>query len=342
MRSKKLKRRLLLALCVLALGAIGFVFFWPKSYAAADRAIRANTQYWDLSTGSRIAYYKQAADSLSQAYPIIYLHGGPGGQILDTHIQSLAFLSEQGYDVYFYDQIGSGQSARLEDISEYTVARHAEDLKAIIERIGAEKVILLGHSWGCLLAINFVQNWPERVARMILEGPGPILPIRESLARIEAPDSLGLQAPEASNAQGNLQSYNYRMKLVRKWANVFGTKLASDAEVDQFFTLLNTNLNKSTSCTAAESEAYPPGGGYYAHIMTYKSFFSVPDKRPLLKTLPIPTLILRGQCDNQAWGYTQEYLELLPQVQLEIIAGAGHDLIGGGLREYQGLIRGWL
>lgn len=342
MRSKKHKRRLLLLLIVLALGSLGSVFFWPKSYAVADRQARANTQYWDLSTGSRIAYYKQAADSLSQAYPIIYLHGGPGGQILDTHIQSLAFLSEQGYDVYYYDQIGSGQSARLEDITEYSVARHAADLKAIIEAIGAEKVILLGHSWGCLLAINFVQNWPERVERMILEGPGPILPIRESLARIEAPDSLGLMAPEASNAEGNLQSYNYRMKLVRKWANVFGRKLAPDSEVDSFFTLLNTNLNKSTSCAAADSEAYPPGGGYYAHIMTYKSFFTVPDKRPMLQSLQIPTLILRGQCDNQAWGYTQEYLELLPQVQLEIIEGAGHDLIGGGLEEYQGLIRGWL
>jgi pimeloyl-ACP methyl ester carboxylesterase len=51
-------------------------------------------------------------------------------------------------DVYLYDQIGSGWSDRLDDIRQYTALRHKKDLEAIVQAIGAEKVILIGQSWG--------------------------------------------------------------------------------------------------------------------------------------------------------------------------------------------------
>ena len=54
--------------------------------------------------------------------------------ITDATIEALLPLSKQGHDLYFYDQIGSGHSARLNNISEYTVQRHLADLKAIIEK----------------------------------------------------------------------------------------------------------------------------------------------------------------------------------------------------------------
>jgi proline iminopeptidase len=35
---------------------------------------------------------------------------------------------------------------------------------------------------------------------------------------------------------------------------------------------------------------------------------------------------MKGECDNQKWGYTKEYLELLPHSELKIIPGAGHAI----------------
>ena len=43
-----------------------------------------------------------------------------------------------------------------------------------------------------------------------------------------------------------------------------------------------------------------------------------------MKLLNIPFLLLRGQYDNQKWGYFQEYLNYLPDVTFKIIPKSGH------------------
>ncbi|MBK9359012.1 MAG: alpha/beta fold hydrolase [Bacteroidales bacterium] len=59
--------------------------------------------------------------------------GGPGGPIYDRNIKLLAPLAVNGFDVYLYDQIGCGSSARLENIEEYSVERHRRDLEEIVK-----------------------------------------------------------------------------------------------------------------------------------------------------------------------------------------------------------------
>lgn len=319
-----------------------WVLFMPRHYEVPAYARRVGTQYWKLNTGSRIAYYKVESPSVNKKSPIIYLHGGPGGMIKDEVIEALKPLAEHGHDLYFYDQIGSGHSARLDRIEEYSVERHVADLREIIEAIAAEKVILIGHSWGCMLATSFLADHPDKVEKVILEGPGPILPIHMALLNQAPPDSLHLIKPEYSNAEGNRQAYNLRMKLIDKWAYRLNRKLASDQEVDDFFTYLNGSLSKSTYCQVKQAKTFPAGGGYYAHIMTVKSFDAVEDQRAKLAKVQIPVLILRGQCDNQAWGFTQEYLDLLPNARLAIIEQSGHDLIGGNEGLYQERIHDFL
>ncbi|QNR22712.1 alpha/beta fold hydrolase [Croceimicrobium hydrocarbonivorans] len=331
----------------LSLGLVSFllimaVFLWPRSYDVAAIQERTGTQFWQLKTGSRIAYYTIPASGEIQNSPIIYLHGGPGGLIKDEAITALKPLTELGHTLYFYDQIGSGHSARLEDISEYSVQRHQADLHAIIDEIGAEKVILAAHSWGCLLAINFLQDYPERVESMILDGPGPILPIRHELAEQIPPDSLQLIPPEFSNRQAINKCYNWRARLILKYAHRFQSKLASDEEVDAFFTYLNQELSKATFCKGSEAESFPGGSGYYSHLMTIQSFDTVEDQRQLLRELELPVLILRGQCDNQAWGYTNEYLELFKNSRLEIINDAGHALLISQAEKYRQHARSFL
>ena len=120
--------------------------FFPRKYDVPDLLQRPGTHYWVLSTGSKIAYTLISGKGVKKQYPVIYLHGGPGGYISDRNIETLAPLSEDGYDVYLYDQTGSGQSDRLADIEEYTADRHKKDLEEIVKKSGAEKVILIGQS----------------------------------------------------------------------------------------------------------------------------------------------------------------------------------------------------
>lgn len=92
-------------------------------------------------------------------------------------------LAAQGIDVYLYDQVGSGYSARLTDPWDYTVDRHVADLEAIRQRIGAERVMLLGDSWGATLVANYMAVHGEHVARVIFTSPGAI-------SRADWPESL--------------------------------------------------------------------------------------------------------------------------------------------------------
>jgi proline iminopeptidase len=302
------------------------VVFVPRKYEVPSKRERAGTEYRDLATGSRIAFFHVAAKGNRKPYPIIYLHGGPGGHVRDDLIRSLTPLSNDGYDIYFYDQVGSGMSSRLKDITAYTVDRHILDLDAIRAQLGAEKIILLGQSWGAILGTMYAASFPENVSRLILSCPGPIFPVRDDLSQVPAPDSFHLRSPYYSNAQGNRQAGNFRTQAINFFAFSFGWKLASDQEADAFASFGGYAVNRSTVCDTANMPAMDAGAGYYAGVRTYKSLMEVKDYRAKLKDLEIPVLILKGQCDNQPWGYTYEYTQVFKNHELSVIPSAGHFL----------------
>ena len=300
--------------------------FIPGSYDVPQMHMRKGTQYWDLQTGSKIAYTLVSAKGIKRPYPIIFLQGGPGGFISDRNIQMLAPLSEDGFDIYLYDPIGSGLSERLSNINEYTADRHKKDLEELIKKIGSEKVILMGQSWGAILATLYIADHPDNVEKVILTGPGPIQPMHEELVNTNAPDSLHLRKPPYSNREASKKSKNIRIRAITFWAKSFGKKLASDKEADDFQTYLNIGLNKATVCDTSKALNVEGGGGFYAQVMTIQSFNKVQDPRPKLKGLKIPVLLMKGQCDNQPWGFMNEYIELFPNHQLKIIPDAGHSI----------------
>ena len=302
--------------------------FWPRSYGTPPLVPRPGTRYWDLPTGSRIAYTLIPAQGAKKPYPLVFLHGGPGGAIGENNIRALAPLAEDGYDIYLYDQVGGGLSNRLGNVREYTTERHVRDLDAIVQRIGAQKVILIGHSWGAILAVLYAADHPDHLDRMIVTGPGPIFPIQTGLAAERAPDSLHLKDPYYSNRQANEQANNIRTRAMTFFATRFGFKIASDREADDFGGYLTALNERSTVAdTSKIGPTLPvPGVGFYAGVMTYYSRLSTPDPRPKLRNTPIPLLVMKGQYDNQKWGFTHEYLGLFPNHRLVVVPNAGHSI----------------
>ena len=318
---KIIKYSLWLILVVLSL-----VLLVPRTYHVPQMNERAGTLYWELPTGSRIAYTLISATGIKKPYPIIFLQGGPGGPIYDRNIKMLYPLSKEGYDVYLYDQIGSGFSDRLKNINDYTAYRHKRDLEEIIKKIGADKVILIGQSWGAILATLFIADNPQLVEKAIFTGPGPIQPQNNQLSHVIPPDSFHLKNPVFTNAEANRKAYNFRTIFARFLAIKFGIKLCSDKEADNFETYLTNETNKSTVCDISKAPKAEGGNGFYSHIMTVESLRKIKDPRPKLKDCKIPVLIMKGQCDNQKWGFTSEYLELFQNHKLVIIQNAGHSI----------------
>lgn len=314
------------AVLLLSLIVLLAKIFLPRTYHVPQLQKRQGTKYWNLATGSRIGYTLIPGKGARKPYPIIYLHGGPGGAIYDRQIKTFSSFAEDGYDVYLYDQVGCGQSNTLENIEDYTADRHKKDLEQIIEKTGAKKIILVGQSWGAMLATLYIADNPARVEKLIFTGPGPIIPVNYELADLVAPDSLHLRDPVFSNNEANQLSQNLRSRAMIFWATTFGYRLAPDKEANDFLVSRTEQTNKSMVCDTTKALKAEAGGGFYAQIMTVNSFSQVEDPRPKLKHCPVPLLILKGQCDNQRWGFLKEYTEFFPQHEVVIIPGAGHGI----------------
>lgn len=319
-----------------------YIVLAPQSYPVAKFSKRPGTQYWQLSTGSNIGYTHIQAKGSLRNIPIIYLHGGPGGIIKDYVIQTLQPLAKEGFSLYFYDQLGSGHSNRLDNIGAYSLQRHCRDLAQIIGQLQAKKVILIGHSWGAMLATQYAAKHAHKIHQMILSNPGPFVPTRQALATMKSPDSLQLRPPTFSNKQGNEKAYKLRNRVVWYVAQAFHKKLASDQEADDFFTYLSQQVNKSTLRNPSKLGKLAGGRGYYAHIMTLKSLRNAADHRPLIQKAYIPTLVIKGQYDNQKWGFTQEYLTLLKDSHLKVIKNVGHDIAREKPKVYLQVIKEFL
>ncbi len=339
-KGKMLRKSSIILVFLLAFYAC--LVFIPRSYTVPPATKRAGTEYWNLNSGSKIAYTLIHAKQHQKGIPILFLQGGPGGPIYERNIRSLSPLSEEGFDIYLYDQVGCGYSNRLDDVKQYTTLRHKEDLEEIIERIGSKKVILLAQSWGAILASLYAADHPDKIEKIIFTGPGPLLPIKEELAAIPVPDSFQLKKPAYTNAQANRMTHNVRTKAMAWFAKTFGWKIASDQEADAFQTHLSNETNKSTVCDISKAPVAENGGGFYCQVMTVASFASTPDIRTKLSECKFPVLIMKGQCDNQNWGYTSEYLEVFKDHHLIIIPDAGHSISIEQPKAYLNTIRNFL
>jgi proline iminopeptidase len=212
----------------------------------------------------------------------------------------------------------------LSKITEYTVQRHIDDLHEIIKHINSEKVILIGQSWGCILAATYLSQHPETIDKIIFTSPGPIYPLNKTEIYIPAPDSVKIRTPIYTNREANESSSDIHMSAIKFIATRFGKKMAPDREVDEFADFLDSKTYKSALCDTSIGLSSRGGNGYYASIMTYKNLLEIRDFRAKIRGLKIPVLVMKGECDNQPWGATNEYLSLFPNHKFKLVPNAGH------------------
>jgi proline iminopeptidase len=103
--------------------------------------------------------------------PVVFLSGGPGFDV--DYMMPVGEFVPASYRRVFYQQRGTGRS-RLSAITEQnmTLRQVVEDLEALRVHLKQERLFLIGHSWGGMLAMAYAAAHPDRVDRMILIGPG--------------------------------------------------------------------------------------------------------------------------------------------------------------------------
>ncbi len=110
--------------------------------------------------------------------PIIFLAGGPGNDT--AYLRRLGEACDgvelsASFPLYFWDQRGSGLSRRHND-NVLNLRTFEDDLDALVDHVDptGEGVILVGHSWGGMLAGSFLNRHPQRVRGAVLLEPGEL------------------------------------------------------------------------------------------------------------------------------------------------------------------------
>lgn len=102
--------------------------------------------------------------------PIIFLHGGPGFNSVDFEVSTAQKLAERGFYVLSYDQRGQGRNASSGSGKSFTYRKYSEDLLAIVRELKLRQPILIGHSHGGAIAIEFQENFPKVARGIVLVG----------------------------------------------------------------------------------------------------------------------------------------------------------------------------
>ena len=150
---------------------------------------------------------------------IICIHGGPGADY--RYMLNLKQLADQGYRVVFYDQVGSGLSQRFnEDYYEKLDVNgiFINELKGVINHYKSkpnQKVVLMGHSWGAMLATAYAGKYPSEINGLVLMEPGGLAwnDVVDYIIRTQIPDTAPQEQPNGAD-KNNHELLDYKMGLL--------------------------------------------------------------------------------------------------------------------------------
>lgn len=126
-----------------------------------------------FSTTTAVPLYWRE-DGPATAPPLVLLHGGPGAHHDYLYPQCLALAAT--HRVFTYDQRGGGQS-KIDDRTPITWQTQVDDLARLINEFDVHPLVLVGYSWGGLLAMLYAMHATHASvtapATMVLISPAP-------------------------------------------------------------------------------------------------------------------------------------------------------------------------
>ena len=96
---------------------------------------------------------------------VILLHGFP--ELWYSWRHQIAALAKAGYHAVAPDLRGFGESQVTNEVEDYSLTNHANDVKALIDHIGAKEVVIIGHDWGANLMWIMFMLYPETVKAVV-------------------------------------------------------------------------------------------------------------------------------------------------------------------------------
>jgi proline iminopeptidase len=252
---------------------------------------------------------------------LIAHHGGPGMGDRSDYTTAFAPFADR-FRVITFDARGSGASAEAEP---YSHEQWAADIDALREWAGAEQIVMAGHSYGGIMALEYVTRYPDRVSALILIDTAAADTFRENARK---------RATESDRVSLDMEMFD------RMWAG----RIRSNEEFAEGWRAIAPLYTATDDPELIDQMANLP---HAFHYQTHNYAFAVNlpsyDVRAKLSSITCPVLITVGRHD---WitpvEASEEIAALVPGAELVIFENSGHSPIHEEHDLWEGTVRTFL
>ena len=117
---------------------------------------------------SHTGLYYRVNDFQANRPTLVFVHGLTGSS---SAWEKYEKKFENDYNILTFDLRGHGKSLRYKKYKEYGVGKFADDINHLITRVGIKKCILISHSFGTILALEFLRKYPGLAISAVFLSP---------------------------------------------------------------------------------------------------------------------------------------------------------------------------
>jgi proline-specific peptidase len=253
-------------------------------------------------------WYRRVRADQPTGAPLVCLHGGPGC----THLgfEALDALADER-DVVVYDQLGCGNSSQPSDPSLWTVELYVAEVAAVRDALGIDRVHLLGHSWGGMLALEVALTQPAGLESLVLSSTLSSAKLWESEAqrlRAELPDDVRIVL-EMHERAGTLDDPAYE-SAVRAYLERHLCRIDPWPEVVE--EIMRSTRDEVYDTMWGPNEMLPTG--------TLAGW----DVTPRLGEIRVPALVLCGRYDEATPHQAEVIAAGIPDADIVVFEESAH------------------
>lgn len=300
--------------------------------------------------GVRLATYEAGP---RDGTPVILMHGWP--ELSYSWKNQLPALAAAGYRAIAIDLKGFGASDAPRDIALYSAKEMTADFAALLDALGLERAVFLGHDWGGALVWSMAQLHPGRVAGAIsvstpLRKRPPVPPLG-IVAKKLTPNHYFIRFQEEGAAETLFESdidrffaFMFRKPVPReKWASLIPDvydlpgRFAEKREIDRSRLVISENDLK-VYADAYRRSGFRGGINIYRNIGRNWEYMKGRDE-----TVRAPSLWVGAELDLFLPPETAGDMgSLIPDLEKHVIAGSGHWVMWEKPAELNAILIDWL
>lgn len=254
---------------------------------------------------------------VGQGQPVIILHGGP-----DFDHSYLLPALDQFRDVFrliYYDQRGRGRSAESVSPEDVTIASEVNDLDKVRRHFGLDAPVVLGHSWGAVLALEYALRHPTRVSHLILMNPAPASTGDLALMRTAYLEKLGSKMDRQREI---VSSAAYQAAdpaaVAARYRIHFRPALKRPQDYERLMGIMEAAFIEQGKEGILKARAVEE------RLMEETWDLEEYDLLPKLRSLQIPTLVIAGEDDFIPVEVAYHIARAIPRGKLVTIEECGH------------------